>query len=352
MSQSFKEPRPAANSSDQKKEEVKPAESKPAEPAESKPEETVEVKLAETKPADAKPIEPTPDIENPANFKRPTDAPVLPRDSMSAPAPVIVKNQDPIEQEDNSLSSSPVQTRQVSAAPSINMTMRAAFEDEPLIMPGKTKTKPDGTLMEGGGDDEESEQKQDESDEEEKEFEVEHFYIDWRIVYLQAHLQNLFGKPKYQLKQEKSEEFLENENNIIIKSFYETDGFTTNLQSTKIISLIYDFYGGQIENMKSLKIIAESQFVDTKKVIKGLGTVYGMFCCLPFLIQLYLTNSVLVYLCMASMFIVQLILLSLEYLQCRQLTWKIYKQETWNFIELAQVCVFIIYMLVRIFQSN
>lgn len=109
-------------------------------------------------------------------------------------------------------------------------------------MPDKAKNQKDADLLEGGGDsgalvnrsstkdagDNESEgegRQEDSSDDDEKEFEVQHFYVDWRIIYLQAHLQNLIGKPKYQLKQEKEDEFWENENNIIIKSFYERTAF-------------------------------------------------------------------------------------------------------------------------------
>lgn len=37
---------------------------------------------------------------------------------------------------------------------------------------------------------------------EEKEFEVKHYFVDFRHVFLQAHMQIILGKPKYQIKQE------------------------------------------------------------------------------------------------------------------------------------------------------
>jgi hypothetical protein len=141
------------------------------------------------------------------------------------------------------------------------------------------------------------------------------------MCYLQAQLQNILGKPKYQLKQEADPDFLMNVTNLIIKDFYDTEGFNTNLQTTQIFSMIYEFYGSEIESMKSLMIIAESQFVDTKKVIGYLGIAYVLFCFVPFLVQLYTNTPLVVYICLGMMFLIQCFMLSLEFLQMKSLSW-------------------------------
>jgi len=67
----------------------------------------------------------------------------------------------------------------------------------------------------------------------------------------------------------------------------------------------------------------------------GLCIFYVLFGVIPFLVQLYYQNVICVIVCLALMCIVNLFLFGLEMLQIKHLTWKIYKQETWNFVELA-----------------
>lgn len=52
--------------------------------------------------------------------------------------------------------------------------------------------------MEGGAPNQEN-QPEEEEEEEEAEFTITHFYIDFRHAFLQANLQNILGKPKYQV---------------------------------------------------------------------------------------------------------------------------------------------------------
>lgn len=87
-------------------------------------------------------------------------------------------------------------------------------------------------------------------------------------------------------------------------------------------------------------------------VISRLCACYVFMCVIPFLLQLYFNSFLVVLVCMVLMFLIQSFLLILEYLQMRSLTWNIYKQETWNFVELSQVLVFYIYMVVRIMYGD
>lgn len=87
------------------------------------------------------------------------------------------------------------------------------------------------------GDD--KDMRKEDSDDEEG-YSIEHMYVDFRQVFLQAHLQNILGKPKYQVIHEKLNKH--DESTLILKRFYEKEGFTTKLETTQIVSLIYEDY--------------------------------------------------------------------------------------------------------------
>jgi hypothetical protein len=71
-------------------------------------------------------------------------------------------------------------------------------------------------------------------------FTVEHYYVDFRHVFLQANLQNILGFPRYQSINDAStgQAFTQK----ILRRFYETEGFRNNTETTQVVSLIYKYY--------------------------------------------------------------------------------------------------------------
>jgi hypothetical protein len=52
------------------------------------------------------------------------------------------------------------------------------------------------------------------------------------------------------------------------------------------------------------------------------------------------------------MSVVQIFLVSLEALQMKMLSWKIYKEDIWNHFELAQFGIFVLYVIARFTQTD
>lgn len=99
---------------------------------------------------------------------------------------------------------------------------------------------------------------------------------------MQANLQNIYGKPKHQILSERQTSV--DEALVILKRFYDNEGFKNNMETTQIISLIYEFYKHDIENMLSLRLISDCQFVSTVKMIRFMAIVFILFMVVPFLI--------------------------------------------------------------------
>lgn len=119
-----------------------------------------------------------------------------------------------------------------------------------------------------------------------------------------------------------------------------------------MVSLIYKHYKDEIENMMSLKMLTDCQFVDTVKIIRAQCIVYFLLMIVPFIVQLYTKNGTVVVWCIIPMTVMNVFLLCLEILQVRQLTWNIYKRDKWNFVELASIILTFVYMGVRLANYN
>ena len=119
-------------------------------------------------------------------------------------------------------------------------------------------------------------------------------------MFLQANLQNILGKPKYQLINEQ----ILNRDTIVLKRFYETDGFSTNLEKTQMISMLYEAFQDDIENMLTMKMLADCQFMDTVKIIRGLAIFYILCMVIPYLIQTYNEEPVTIMICLILMLLV------------------------------------------------
>ena len=78
------------------------------------------------------------------------------------------------------------------------------------------------------------------------------------------------------------------------------------------MALIYKYYKDEIENMLSLKMLIDCQFVDTVKIIRALATVYVLFVMLPFQVQLYATDKQVVTICHIPMTFMNFLLLCME----------------------------------------
>lgn len=81
-----------------------------------------------------------------------------------------------------------------------------------------------------------------------------------------------------------------------------------------MVSLIYKNYKDEIENMMSLKMLSDCQFVDTVKIIRAQSIVYFFLMIVPFIVQLYTQNGTTVVWCIIPMAVMNFFLLSLEYL--------------------------------------
>lgn len=77
--------------------------------------------------------------------------------------------------------------------------------------------------------------------------------------------------------------------------------------------------------MLSLKMLSDCQFIDSEKVMKGLGVIYCLMMILPFKIQLHFNNQVLVVLCLMSMLIMNSVMFGVEIIQINQLSWHAYR---------------------------
>lgn len=73
---------------------------------------------------------------------------------------------------------------------------------------------------------------------------------------------------------------------------------------------------------------------------------------IPFLVQIYINNEIVVIVCMSLMGIVVLFLFILEMIQLKNLSWGIYKQDVWNFLELGQYFLFVGYFSLRMTQLD
>lgn len=124
------------------------------------------------------------------------------------------------------------------------------------------------------------------------------------------------------------------------------------METTQIISLIYDFYKQNIENILSLRLISDCQFVSTVKMIRFMAFIFVMFMVVPFLIQMRSETPSTVIVCLTLMMAVQLFLFAVEMLQLRNLTFKVYSADKWNLVELLMTLVSIVYVIVRATQVN
>ena len=131
-------------------------------------------------------------------------------------------------------------------------------------------------------------------------------------MFLQANIQNVLGKPKHQVLSEK--QTVNDEKSVILKRFYEKEGFYNNLETTQIISLIYSDYKQDIENILSLRLVSDCQFVSTVKMIMSMAIFYILFMVVPFLIQLRTNDNQTVFICLSLMLLVQLFLFGVELL--------------------------------------
>jgi len=123
-------------------------------------------------------------------------------------------------------------------------------------------------------------------------------------------LQNILGKPRYQVKQER----ILTPNSNIISQFYTSDGFTTNLEKTQVVSLLYDFYQDDIDNISTMKMLSDCQFVETVVIIQWMALFYILFMVVPFIVQLYQSNQTVVIVCMSLNLVCQIFLFGLEML--------------------------------------
>lgn len=110
-------------------------------------------------------------------------------------------------------------------------------------------------------------------------------------------------------------------------------------------------YGNTIENQRFIRAAVDHYFNQTKWAIINVGLMYFFFFCVPFMIQIYFNNKIILFLCLSCCFMCQMFFLLCEINQMRVRKWN-YCKDPWNYFDLLNITGFMAYMVIRFFNSH
>jgi hypothetical protein len=131
-------------------------------------------------------------------------------------------------------------------------------------------------------------------------------------------------------------------------AFLEKRGFDSMYSRSLMLRQLYLSYGSTIDQQRFIRDIIDFYYDKTRWAMINIGFLYLFFFFLPFLIQIYINDGIVLILCLSSCCCSQFFFFAIELNQIRLLKMK-YFVDVWNYFDIVQIMAFASYLIARFF---